>query len=323
MAPSGSRRPPRQGSAASAGPTTSERRRCRRREDPRRPARALDHRERHRAEFVVPRHRGDPTDLALAEQHRRPGAGSLCPEPSRCRNTSRRGGRPRLCTRATVSCRGSSPSAGGRPCAASRPRAGWCGGRSRSRAGAARRRPAGPPPPRCRPAAGRRPRLQLAPRGTTARASRGPAPGGPRAGRTGVSPGSPGHGSTQASGSPGDASGAERLAEHRPVLGHVGDLDPQHERIRSSQASSAGTVPGSTVIQLVSPSSTRCRACSTCPGATHERLSRGARASPSRCWVVIECSQDSRSGPLTVRRRGAKVTAACPRSCRCSRTGSP
>jgi hypothetical protein len=65
--------------------------------------RALDHRERDRAVLVVPSDRRDPPHLPVAERTGAPASGSTCPDPSRCRKTRRRGGRPRLCTRATVS----------------------------------------------------------------------------------------------------------------------------------------------------------------------------------------------------------------------------
>ena len=66
-----------------------------------------------------------------------------------------------------------------------------------------------------------------------------------------------------------------------------------------SQPTRASAVPGSAVIQVVSPSSTTCRACSTWPLGLRISASvevRGAR--PVSAWVVIECSQDSRSGPV-------------------------
>ena len=56
------------------------------------------------ARLVVPGHgRHDPT-LGRRAHTSAPRSGRTCPDPSRWRNTSRRGGRPRLCTRATVSC---------------------------------------------------------------------------------------------------------------------------------------------------------------------------------------------------------------------------
>ena len=57
-------------------------------------------------------------------------------------------------------------------------------------------------------------------------------------------------------------------------------------------------MPGSVVIQVVSPSSTRCRACSTWPLGDRTRASRDVRgAEPGRCCVVIECSQRQPVGP--------------------------
>ena len=76
--------------------------------------RPLDHGQRDRTELVVPRdgrHLPDRPGRAPASRRsgprrapRAPGSGSRCPDPSRCSMTRRRGGRPRLCTRATVSC---------------------------------------------------------------------------------------------------------------------------------------------------------------------------------------------------------------------------
>ena len=65
---------------------------------------ALDQGQRDRTELVVPRDRRQVADGAPPSTTSAPRSGRTCPEPSRCRNTSRRGGRPRLCTRATVSC---------------------------------------------------------------------------------------------------------------------------------------------------------------------------------------------------------------------------
>ena len=60
--------------------------------------------------------------------------------------------------------------------------------------------------------------------------------------------------------------GPQRLAEHGPVGGDVGDLDAQHEPHRvQPRRQRRRTVPGSVVIQVVSPSSTRCRSCSMWP----------------------------------------------------------
>ena len=95
--------------------------------------RPLDDRQRHRAVLVVPRHRGEPTHLALAER-------APATRHRAARGPTRRGaGRPggaaagRGCAPGRSSPgRGSSPCAGAPRCAASRPRAGWCGGRSRS-----------------------------------------------------------------------------------------------------------------------------------------------------------------------------------------------
>ena len=63
---------------------------------------ALDHRQRDRAELVVARRGTDEADRLLAEQYGTTAGGRLS-EPSRCSRVSRRGGRPSVCTRATVS----------------------------------------------------------------------------------------------------------------------------------------------------------------------------------------------------------------------------
>ena len=144
---------------------------------------ALDHREGHRAVLVVPRDGRHPPDLA------RPDARRPCRAPAARAPTRRGGGRradaavDRGCGRGRSSPgRGSSPCAGGRRCAASRARAGWCGGRSRSRAGAARPRPAAPRPPRSRPAGGRRRRPRARRAATSSSRHARPSAGCPSAG---------------------------------------------------------------------------------------------------------------------------------------------
>ena len=88
--------------------------------------------------------------------------------------------------------------------------------------------------PECRRAADRPrpPRDRRAARAP--RASARSVPGWPvdRAVRRGVADAAPGHGSRQARGSPSARLAAVRLAEHGPVGGDVGDLDPQHEAHR-------------------------------------------------------------------------------------------
>ena len=72
------------------------------------------------------------------------------------------------------------------------------------------------------------------------------------------------------------------------------------KRIRSRKVTSASAAPGSVKAVKDSPSSYPKKACSTWPCGL--RISTPVQtfgASASRCWVVSECSQVSRSGPET------------------------
>ena len=86
-------------------------------------------------------------------------------------------------------------------------------------------------------------------------------------------------------------------------------------------------MPGSTVIQVVVAVVDEVQVVlDVAVRAEDERLPRLAAArGRSACWVVIEWSQDSRSGPVTVTTpRCDRSTAASPASSsRCSRIGSP
>ncbi len=71
-------------------------------------------------------------------------------------------------------------------------------------------------------------------------------------------------------------------------------------RIRSSHSTSAAAWPGSVCAVKASPSSTPYITCSTCPCGDSTSATVGAPGcSDSKCCVVSECSQVSRSGPET------------------------
>src|SRR4051794_39188736 len=141
-----------------------------------------------------------------------------------------------------------------------------------------------------------------------------------------VSPTRSGHGSRQARGSPSTDSlecGSPSTAQSSVTRA---TSTRSMKRILSSHSTRAGPAPGSVVIHVVVPSSTRCRECSTWPLGLRMRASRDWRGSrPRRCWVVREWSQLSRSGPVTVTTsRCERSTTARPSSRRrCSRIGSP
>ena len=94
--------------------------------------------------------------------------------------------------------------------------------------------------------------------------------------------------------------------------------------VRYFSASSA--VPGSTSSQTVPSSSVSCQCCSTCPCGESTSVSVDWPSSRSLTyWVMIECSQGSRSGPVTVStpRLPRSMTPAAVTSARCSPNGSP
>src|SRR4051812_24514336 len=141
-----------------------------------------------------------------------------------------------------------------------------------------------------------------------------------------VSPTSRGHGSLQASGSPATVSARTGSPSTAQSAVTSATSTRSMKRIESSQAVRAAEVPGSVVIQVVCPSSTRCRSCSMWPlGLSTSDSVEVSGGRPVSICVVIEWSHDSRSGPVTVTTpRWDRSTAARPSvSSRCSRSGSP
>ena len=227
--------------------------------------------------------------------------------------------------------RGSSPCPGAPRCRSSRPRAGSCGGRSRSPSRGRRRldpqRLVRPGPDRR--GAGGGERLgdlgQRAARHQQVHLGRPGTPGETAAGQrqhaqSASGAGSPAAASTVAAPGPATVSTASSAVASR---GSTREQEPH--RLQVAQ-------------QRRRPRPARCPARSCRPARPPRSGARRARAgrapapsvpvpsaSADRCWEVIECSQDSRSAPGTASTpRLLRSTQPAPRaSARCSRIGSP